>query len=166
MNGNSTACSFGTLLGVVAFLASMGFLVGEYFFEQMSSVKTRKHFVMGDMAFSGKWSMQHFRIVFNVCFLALWAFLYFVGFCYLTNQWGKSEDPPNGYGVNNIQASIAFSFFSIFTWAGCAYFAYLRFKAGKILMHFLTVFECNEDVLHFRRRSVVPVDFRCGRPQR
>jgi hypothetical protein len=54
MNGNSTACSFGTLLGVVAFLASMGFLVGEYFFEQMSSVKTRKHYVMGDLGFSGK----------------------------------------------------------------------------------------------------------------
>lgn len=31
----------------------MGFIVGEYFFEQMSSVKTRKHYVLGDLGFSG-----------------------------------------------------------------------------------------------------------------
>ena len=61
---------------------------------------------------------------------AFWSFLFFIGFCYLTNQWGKADDPPNGEGVNNVQASIVFSFFSIFTWAGCAYFAFLRFKAG------------------------------------
>lgn len=56
--------------------------------------------------------------------------MFFVGFCYLTNQWGKAETPENDYGVNNVQAAIVFSFFSIFTWAGCAYFAFLRFKAG------------------------------------
>uniref|UniRef100_A0A182IXJ2 Uncharacterized protein n=1 Tax=Anopheles atroparvus TaxID=41427 RepID=A0A182IXJ2_ANOAO len=79
----------------------------------MSSVKTRKHYVLADLGFS-----------------AFWSFLFFIGFCYLTNQWGKADDPPNGEGVNNVQASIVFSFFSIFTWAGCAYFAFLRFKAG------------------------------------
>lgn len=46
----------------------------------------------------------------------LWAFLYFVGFCYLTNQWGKADDPPFGYGVNNVQAAIVFSLFSMVTW--------------------------------------------------
>lgn len=53
-NGNSNACNYGVGIGVIAFLASMGFLVGEYLFEQMSSVKTRKHFVLGDMGFSSK----------------------------------------------------------------------------------------------------------------
>lgn len=48
--------------------------------------------------------------------LGFWSFLYFVGFCYLANAWGKSEAPENGFGVNNVQAAIAFSFFSIFTW--------------------------------------------------
>lgn len=82
----------------------MGFLVGEYLFEQMSSVKTRKHYVLADLGFS-----------------ALWAFLFFVGFCYLTSQWGKAADPPGGYGVNNVQAAIVFSFFSIFTWVSVNY---------------------------------------------
>ncbi|XP_055706598.1 synaptogyrin [Phlebotomus papatasi] len=112
-NGDSNACNYGVGIGVIAFLASMGFIVGEYLFEQMSSVKTRKHYVLGDMAFS-----------------AFWSFLYFIGFCYLANQWGKAEEPPMGYGVNNVQAAIAFSFFSILTWAGCAFFAYQRFKQG------------------------------------
>nr|XP_022900364.1 synaptogyrin [Onthophagus taurus] len=112
-NNDSNACNYGVGISVIAFLASMGFLAGEYLFEQMSSVKTRKHYVLGDLGFSGFWS-----------------FLFFVGFWYLTRQWGKSETPPNGYGVNNVQAAIAFSFFSIFTWAGCAWFAYQRFRQG------------------------------------
>lgn len=53
-NGNSNACNYGVGIGVIAFLASMGFLAGEYLFEQMSSVKTRKHFVLGDLGFSSK----------------------------------------------------------------------------------------------------------------
>ncbi|XP_067005746.2 synaptogyrin [Anabrus simplex] len=113
-NRDSNACNYGIGIGVIAFLASIGFLVGEFMFEQMSSVKTRKHYVLGDLGFSG-----------------FWAFLYFVGFCYLTNQWSQAEDPPGGIGANNIRAAIAFSFFSIFTWAGCAWFAFQRFRQGS-----------------------------------
>ncbi|XP_078036898.1 synaptogyrin [Augochlora pura] len=112
-NKDHNACNYGIGIGVLAFLASIGFLIGEYLFEQMSSVKTRKHFVLLDLGFSG-----------------FWAFLYFVGFCYLTNAWNKSETPLDNYGVNNVQSAIAFSFFSIFTWAGCAWFAFQRFKQG------------------------------------
>lgn len=53
-NNNPNACNYGVWVGVIGFLASMGFIAGEYFFEQMSSVKTRKHYVLGDLAFSGK----------------------------------------------------------------------------------------------------------------
>ncbi|KAF4521691.1 hypothetical protein B566_EDAN017178 [Ephemera danica] len=112
-NKESSACNYGVFVGVIAFLASIGFLAGEFLFEQMSSVKTRKHYVLLDLGFSG-----------------FWAFLYFVGFCYLTNQWSNSETPEGNYGVNNVQAAIAFSFFSIFTWAGCAWFAFQRFRQG------------------------------------
>ncbi|XP_001605760.5 synaptogyrin [Nasonia vitripennis] len=112
-NKDTNACNYGTGIGVIAFLASIGFLAGEYLFEQMSSVKTRKHYVLGDLGFSG-----------------FWAFLYFVGFCYLTNAWNSSERPPGGVGVNNAQGAIAFCFFSIFSWAGCAWFAFQRFKQG------------------------------------
>lgn len=36
----------------------------------------------------------------------------------------------SGFGVNNLRAAIAFSFFSIFTWAGCAFFDFMRYRQG------------------------------------
>lgn len=63
-NNNSNACNYGVGIGVIAFLASMGFLVGEYLFEQMSSVKTRKHFVLGDLGFSSKNIHKCFSLTF------------------------------------------------------------------------------------------------------
>lgn len=60
-NGDAFACKYGTTIGVIGFLAAMVFLVGEFMFERMSSVKSRKHFVLGDLAFSGelyKWSLN------------------------------------------------------------------------------------------------------------
>ena len=56
---DSGACNYGVFVGVIAFLASIGFIVGEYLFEQMSSVKTRKHYVLGDLGFSGKSQFFH-----------------------------------------------------------------------------------------------------------
>lgn len=49
---------------------------------------------------------------------AFWAFLWFVGFCFLTNQWqaSKPEDNPLNEGGDAARAAITFSFFSIFTW--------------------------------------------------
>ena len=49
LNKDTSACQYGNTIGVVGFLASIGFLAGEYLFEQMSSVKTRKHYVLGDL---------------------------------------------------------------------------------------------------------------------
>ncbi|XP_026324826.1 synaptogyrin [Hyposmocoma kahamanoa] len=111
-NDDTNACNYGVGISVIAFLASIGFIAGEYLFEQMSSVKTRKHYVLADMGFS-----------------AAWAFLYFVGFCYLSNAWGKTESPPAGT-ANNMQGAIAFCFFSIFAWVACAFFAFQRFRMG------------------------------------
>lgn len=48
-NGDANACNYGVGIGVLAFLGSIGFLAGEYLFEQMSSVKTRKHYVLLDL---------------------------------------------------------------------------------------------------------------------
>lgn len=50
INGNGTACSFAVWLGLIGFFASIGFIVGEYLFEQMSSAKSRKHYVLGELA--------------------------------------------------------------------------------------------------------------------
>nr|CAG4652235.1 EOG090X0FHR [Triops cancriformis] len=114
-NDDHNACNYAVGIGVIAFLAATGLLVGEFLFQQMSSIKTRKHFVLGDLGFSG-----------------FWAFLYFVGFCYLTSQWGytSSEIAEAKASANNLRAAIAFSFFSIFTWAGSAYFAFQRYRQG------------------------------------
>ncbi|KAI8436190.1 hypothetical protein MSG28_004263 [Choristoneura fumiferana] len=111
-NDDTNACNYGVGISVIAFIASVGFIVGEYLFEQMSSVKTRKHYVLADLGFS-----------------AFWAFLYFVGFCYLANAWGKTVPAPPGT-ANNMQGAIAFCFFSIFAWVGCAFFAFQRFRLG------------------------------------
>ncbi|CAG0921681.1 unnamed protein product [Notodromas monacha] len=108
------ACNYPVGIGVIAFLASMGFLVGDAMFEQFSSVKTRKHYVLLDLGFS-----------------AFWAFLYFVGFCYVASKWSSSPSPPGGYGTSNVNGAIAFQLFSIFTWGACAWFAYTRYKQGS-----------------------------------
>lgn len=113
MNMESSACHFSTMVGIVAFLASIGFLVGEWFFEQMSSIKTRKHYVIFDMAFSG-----------------LWAFFYFITFVYMCVAWSKTEDIKFSFASSNIYGAIFFAFLSIFAWAGCGILAFQRFKAG------------------------------------
>nr|CAG4648306.1 EOG090X0FHR [Moina brachiata] len=113
-NSDPNACNYGVGIGVIAFLAASLLLAGEYFFPQMSSVKTRRHFVLGDLGFS-----------------AFWSFLYGVGFIYLASQWTKTvPSTPVDAAGNNLRAAISFSFFSVFTWAGSAFFAYQRYRQG------------------------------------
>ena len=64
----------------------------------MSSIKTRKHYVIFDMAFS-----------------ALWAFFYMIAFIYMTNAWRKSDEMFN-FAKSNILGAIIFAFLSIFCW--------------------------------------------------
>lgn len=49
---------------------------------------------------------------------AFWSFMWFVGFCFLANQWqmSKPEDNPLREGGDAARAAITFCFFSIFTW--------------------------------------------------
>ncbi|XP_067875896.1 synaptogyrin-1-like isoform X2 [Heterodontus francisci] len=103
-NRNPNACNYGITIGVLAFFGCMAFLALDAYFPQISSVKDRKKVVLGDIGFS-----------------AFWSFLWFVGFCFLTNQWQVSdleEDDPLHEGADAARAAITFSFFSIFTW-GC-----------------------------------------------
>lgn len=124
INDNGSVCSYAVWIGLIGFFASMAFIAGEYLFDQMSSAKSRKHYVIADLAFSG-----------------FWAFMYFVGFCYISSQWSKSPDPPNGVGSGNVTCAIFFSFLSTFTWAICAYYAFLRFKAGVQEIPFQSTYE-------------------------
>ncbi|KAF7471241.1 Hypothetical predicted protein [Marmota monax] len=100
-NGNAGACRFGVALGLGAFLACAAFLVLDVRFQQISSVRDRRRAVLLDLGFSG-----------------LWAFLWFVGFCFLTNQWQRTAPGPGTVQAGDAaRAAIAFSFFSILSWA-------------------------------------------------
>ena len=71
INSSPTACQLPNIVAIIAFLASIGFLVGEFFFDQMSSVKSRKHFVVADLAFSGKLCSINYFVKRQSCFLVL-----------------------------------------------------------------------------------------------
>ncbi|XP_057311923.1 synaptogyrin-2-like [Hydractinia symbiolongicarpus] len=111
-NRNVDACQFGTAIGVLAFLACLLFLAVDAQFNGISSAEMRKHLVIADLGISG-----------------FWAFLWFVCFCFLANQWQKSDIKSQNQ-TNHARAAIAFSFFSIFTWVALAAMAYQRYKQG------------------------------------
>ncbi|XP_006746903.1 synaptogyrin-1 [Leptonychotes weddellii] len=114
-NRNPNACSYGVAVGVLAFLTCLLYLALDVYFPQISSVKDRKKAVLSDIGVS-----------------AFWAFLWFVGFCFLANQWqvSKPKDNPMNEGTDAARAAITFSFFSIFTWAGQAVLAFQRYQIG------------------------------------
>ncbi|XP_059809563.1 synaptogyrin-1-like isoform X2 [Hypanus sabinus] len=113
-NRNANACNYGITIGVLAFLGCLAFLALDAYFPQISSVKDRKKVVLGDIGFS-----------------ACWSFLWFVSFCFLTNQWqatNLAEDNPLKEGADAARAAITFSFFSIFTWGYLVLLAMERLK--------------------------------------
>ncbi|KAM4664678.1 synaptogyrin-2 [Discoglossus pictus] len=112
-NHNSDACHYGVGIGVLAFLGSLLFIGVDIYVPTLSNVNYRKYLVLADLGFS-----------------ALWGFLWFVGFCFLTNQWSSTILDPIVPGADNARAAIAFSFFSIFTWVPLACLAYKRYTVG------------------------------------
>ncbi|XP_012990682.1 synaptogyrin-1 isoform X2 [Esox lucius] len=100
-NRNQNACNYGVFMGSLAFLCCLAFLALDVYFPQISSVKDRKKAVLADVGVS-----------------AFWSFMWFVGFCFLSNQWqvAKHEDNPRGGGGNAARAAIIFAFFSTFSW--------------------------------------------------
>ncbi|XP_068177439.1 synaptogyrin-1-like isoform X1 [Antennarius striatus] len=114
-NRNQNACNYGVFMGSMAFLCCLAFLALDVYFPQISSVKDRKKAVLADIGLS-----------------AFWSFMWFVGFCFLANQWQvtKSDDNPMRAGGDAARAAITFSFFSIFTWAAQSFLAFQRYKLG------------------------------------
>ncbi len=99
VNGSTATCHFATFVGVLGFVGAGALLVGEWFFEQFSSIKTRKHYVIADMAFSGAWAAFS-----AICFLVL-----VVG-------WTKTDTSRYGYATANVLGAIFFSLCSVFAW--------------------------------------------------
>jgi hypothetical protein len=113
-NEDPNACGFGVAIGVLAFLGLIVLLVLDALFENISSIQQRKYAVLGDVIFSG-----------------VWTFLWFVNFCYLADSWRRTKDPPGeGKGVSGVEAAIAFSFFSIITFAALTALAVMRYRQG------------------------------------
>nr|QQY02467.1 synaptogyrin 1 [Cryptocotyle lingua] len=119
-HGASSACSYATAIGVFAFLGATGFLIIDGMFNSISNVNKRRQVVIGELGFSG-----------------LWTFLWFVGFCLLTNKWTTTEEKwlnkheVKGWQENNARAAIVFSLVSTGLWAGITFFALQRFRLGQ-----------------------------------
>nr|XP_058972313.1 synaptogyrin-2-like [Pocillopora verrucosa] len=124
-NEEAGACHYGVGIGIIAFLGCIAFLALDVQFEAIENPDTKKYIVLGDLVFS-----------------ALWCFLWFIGFCYLADMWRKAvTDPLRTSQINNCQAAITFSFFSIITWAGLSVTAFRKYR------QLLTEFEYSRDNL-------------------
>ncbi|XP_077462382.1 synaptogyrin-2b [Stigmatopora argus] len=111
-NQNDSACHYAVGIGVIAFLACLGFLLLDVYIPFMGNAQQRKYVVMADLGFSGAWT-----------------FLWFVCFCLLASQWSRTHDV-SAIPQDAARATVAFSFFSIATWAILTYFAWSRFRSG------------------------------------
>uniref|UniRef100_A0A667WFZ9 Synaptogyrin 1 n=1 Tax=Myripristis murdjan TaxID=586833 RepID=A0A667WFZ9_9TELE len=100
-NRNQNACNYGVGMGMLCFLCCGSLMALDIYFPQISGVKDRKKAVMADIGMS-----------------AFWSLMWFVGFCFLANQWqvSEEEDNPLDEGGDAARAAILFSFFSVFTW--------------------------------------------------
>lgn len=61
----------------------------------------------------------------------VWAVVWFFCFCYLANSWRKTSDELSDQAEGHkIRTAIAFSFFSIITWAMIGLLNFLRYRQG------------------------------------
>ncbi|CAF2329639.1 unnamed protein product [Rotaria sp. Silwood2] len=111
----SNACGYGIAIGVIAFLLAMLFMGLDIYFPNISNITKRKGIVLAELIISG-----------------ILVFLWFVGFCYLADQWRNEvdKDQVGWNGRNNVQAAIAFAFFSIISWGALIFFTFRRYRAG------------------------------------
>ena len=58
------------------------------------------------------------KILLIDCCLGIWTLLWFVGFCFMTDQWRQEpkQDLEGWNGRNSVQAALAFTFFSVLIW--------------------------------------------------
>lgn len=123
-NQHAGACHYGVGIGVIAFLACIAFLAIEVQFDTIDNPDTKKYITLADLGFS-----------------ALWCFLWFVGFCYLADMWRKQDKGPFSTSqINNCQAAIAFSFFSIITWVSLLLLGFILKCSICRFLQFLKIF--------------------------
>uniref|UniRef100_A0A8C3XSV3 MARVEL domain-containing protein n=1 Tax=Chelydra serpentina TaxID=8475 RepID=A0A8C3XSV3_CHESE len=99
LNDNGVACGYAITAGVLAFLQSFLFLAIDAYKNIIISHKVKS------------------------VILIIWSCIWFVGFCFLANQWNRSA---HHYllGSSSARASIAFAFFSIPCWVRNSHFSF------------------------------------------
>ncbi|XP_008682728.1 synaptogyrin-4 [Ursus maritimus] len=104
LNSNNVACSFAVGAGLLAFFSCLTFLALDAHESRIGRFKTA------------------FQLL-DFILAVLWTGIWFVGFCFLANQWQHS--PPKGFllGSSSAKAAITFAFFSILIWIFQAYLA-------------------------------------------
>jgi hypothetical protein len=112
-NGDEHACSYGIFVALVAFIAANIGISLEILKLKLSNQRDKKLLAIGELAFSG-----------------VWTFLWFVGFCYLTNRWSNTPyiSTVPYWKYDNLRASLSFSFFSIFSWGGLTFLLFQSFR--------------------------------------
>ncbi|XP_062993517.1 synaptogyrin-4 [Elgaria multicarinata webbii] len=107
LNDNGAACCYGITVGVLSFLQCILFWGFDLYEASINSHK-----------------FKYAILVLDVTFSIIWTCLWFVGFCFLANQWNRSA---HSYllGTSAARTSIAFALFSIPCWV---YLAYLALK--------------------------------------
>ncbi|XP_020654502.1 synaptogyrin-4 [Pogona vitticeps] len=107
LNDNGAACCYGITVGVLSFLQCLLFLGLDFYDTAITSHK-----------------FKYAILVLDVTFSIIWTCLWFVGFCFLANEWNKSA---HSYllGTSAARASIAFALLSVPCWG---YLGYLALK--------------------------------------
>ncbi|XP_054849619.1 synaptogyrin-4 [Eublepharis macularius] len=107
LNDKEAACCYGITVGILSFLQCLLFLGFDVWDTTVTSHK-----------------FKYAILVLDVTFSIIWTGLWFVGFCFLADQWNRST---HRYllGASAAWASITFAFFSIPCWV---YLAYLALK--------------------------------------
>nr|XP_025039754.1 synaptogyrin-4 isoform X3 [Pelodiscus sinensis]XP_025039755.1 synaptogyrin-4 isoform X3 [Pelodiscus sinensis] len=103
LNDNGVACGYAITAGILAFLQSFLFLAFDAYDSIIISHKVKSVILSVDLTFS-----------------IIWSCIWFVGFCFLANQWNRST---HHYllGSSSARASIAFAFFSVPCWVYLGY---------------------------------------------
>ncbi|KAM9632776.1 synaptogyrin-4 [Trichechus inunguis] len=107
LNSNAMACSFAVGAGLLAFLSCLVFLVLD--------------------AHEGRIAGSRFKTAFQLLdfiVAVIWACVWFVGFCFLANQWQHAQPREFLLGSSSAKAAITFTFFSVLVWIFQAYLAF------------------------------------------
>ncbi|XP_059521938.1 synaptogyrin-4 isoform X2 [Myotis daubentonii] len=107
LNSSNMACGFAVGAGFLALLSCLAFLALDAHEGHLACTRFRTAFQLLDFILA-----------------VLWAGTWFLGFCFLANQWHRS--PPKQFllGNSSAKASIAFAFFSVPIWIFQAYLAF------------------------------------------